>query len=55
MSKLNENKAHHRKVGEMADHAAEAKAGNYKVKALIALLAELLTKRRVDLQDPTSP
>ncbi len=47
-------------VGEMVDHAAEAKAGNHKIKALITPLVEgkgepeALTRKRVDTQDATT-
>ena len=45
----------------MVARAAEAKAANHKIKALITLLVEgkgepeALTRRKVDPQDPTSP
>jgi hypothetical protein len=45
----------------MVTHAAEAKAANHIIKALITQLVqgkgepEALTRKRVDPQDPTSP
>jgi hypothetical protein len=48
-------------VGETVARAAEAKAASHNTKALITPLAEgtgepeALTRRRVDLQDLTSP
>ncbi len=52
---------HHGMVGEMVVRAAEAKAANHIIKALITLLVEgkgkslLLTRKRVDPQDLTLP
>jgi hypothetical protein len=49
------------KGDEVADQAAEAKAANHKIKALITPLVKgkgepkALTRERVDPQDPTSP
>jgi hypothetical protein len=48
-------------AGEMVTHAAEAKAANHNIKALITPLVEgkgepeALTRKRVDPQDLTSP